>query len=123
MQVVRGVAGAHGLTVDINYEWGYPVTVNNAAEADFAAATVTDLFGAERFEWMANPNAGSEDFSYVLQEVPGAYLNLGACPPEIDPETAPMNHSPFARFDDSVVPDGAVLLAELARRRLTRDAS
>ncbi len=69
---------------------------------------------------MTNPIAGSEDFSYVLNEVPGAYLNLGACPPDLDPATAPSNHSPLARFDDSVVPDGAVLLAELARRRLMR---
>ncbi|HEY7175682.1 MAG TPA: M20 family metallopeptidase [Micromonosporaceae bacterium] len=120
MQVVRGIADAHGLGVDINYEWGYPVTVNNDDEAEFAAATVRELFGDDRFEWMENPNAGSEDFSYVLQQVPGAYLNLGACPPELDPETAPMNHSPFARYDDAVVPDGAVLLAELARRRLAR---
>jgi len=118
MQVVRGIADAHGLGIDINYEWGYPVTVNTDDEAEFAAATVVDLFGDDRFEWMANPNAGSEDFSYVLQQVPGAYLNLGACPPELDPETAPMNHSPFAQYDDAVVPDGAVLLAELARRRL-----
>ena len=123
MQVVRGIADAHGLGVDINYEWGYPVTVNTDAEAEFAEATVVELFGPDRFEWMANPNAGSEDFSYVLQQVPGAYLNLGACPPDIDPATAPMNHSPFARYDDAVVPDGAVLLAELARRRLTQAAS
>jgi hippurate hydrolase len=123
MQVVRGIADAHGLTADINYEWGYPVTVNNDDEAEFAAATVRDLFGADRFEWMTNPNAGAEDFSYVLQQVPGAYLNLGACPPELDPETAPMNHSPFARYDDAVVPDGAVLLAELADRRLRRPSA
>jgi amidohydrolase len=123
MQVVRGIADAHGLGVDINYEWGYPVTVNTDAEAEFAAATVAELFGPDRFEWMANPNAGSEDFSYVLQQVPGAYLNLGACPPDLDPATAPMNHSPFARYDDAVVPDGAVLLAELARRRLAQAAT
>jgi amidohydrolase len=117
-RIVAGIADAHGLGVDINYEWGYPVTVNDTGEAEFAAQTVRDLFGDDRFEWMANPNAGSEDFAYVLDKVPGAYLNLGACPPELDPETAPMNHSPFAQYDDALVPDGAVLLAELARRRL-----
>jgi hippurate hydrolase len=119
VQVVQGIADAHGLGVDINYEWGYPVTVNTEHEAEFAAQTVRDLFGAERFEWMVNPIPGSEDFAFVLEEVPGAYLNLGACPPELDPATAPMNHSPFARYDDAVVPDGAVLLAELAWRRLS----
>jgi hippurate hydrolase len=118
-QVIRGIADAHGLGADIEYEWGYPVTVNNDAEADFAADTIRDLFGDDRFEWLANPNAGAEDFSYVLQQVPGAYVNVGACPPELDPATAPMNHSPYARYDSAVVPDGAVLLAELARRRLS----
>jgi len=120
VRVVQGIADAHGLGIDINYEWGYPVTVNNSSEAEFAAATVADLFGADRFEWLANPNAGSEDFAYVLQKVPGVYLNLGACPPGIDPATAPMNHSSYAQYDDALIPDGAVLLAELARRRLTR---
>jgi hippurate hydrolase len=119
-QVVRGIASAHGLQVDINYEWGYPVTVNDGDEAEFAAQTVRELFGEDRFEWLVNPNAGAEDFSYVLQEVPGAYLNLGVCPPELDPATAPLNHSPLAQYDDTWVPDGAVLLAELARRRLAR---
>jgi hippurate hydrolase len=119
-QVLRGIADAHGLTVDIEYEWGYPVTVNDDGEALFASSVVRDLFGPDRFEWMANPNAGAEDFSYVLEKVPGAYLNVGACPPDLDAATAPMNHSPYARYDSAVVPDGAVLLAELARRRLAR---
>ncbi len=58
--------------------------------------------------------------SYVLNEVPGAYVNLSACG-AADPETAADNHSPSADFDDSILPDGAALLAELAVRRLTRD--
>jgi hippurate hydrolase len=120
VQVVQGIADAHGLGIDIEYEWGYPVTVNDESETDFAVATVRELFGEDRFTWMPNPIPGSEDFSFVLEEVPGAYLNLGACPADLDPATAPMNHSPLARFDDAVVPDGAVLLAELARRRLAR---
>lgn len=120
IQVVQGIAAAHGLSVDYEYEHGYPVTVNDNGEAEFAAATAIDVFGEDRFEWMANPSAGSEDFSYVLEKIPGAYLDLGACPPELDPDTAAMNHSPFAAYDDALVPDGAVLLAELARRRLER---
>jgi hippurate hydrolase len=117
-QVVNGIAAAHGLSADIDYEWGYPVTVNTDSEAEFAASVATELFGAERFGWIDNPGAGSEDFSYVLNEVPGCYVNLGACPPDMDPDGAPNNHSPYARYDDSVVPDGALLLAELAWRRL-----
>lgn len=120
VQVIRGIAAAHGLGVDHEYERGYPVTVNNHDEAEFAAATAIDVFGEDRFAWMANPNAGSEDFSYVLEQVPGAYLNLGTCPADQDPDTVPTNHSPYAIYDDALVPDGAVLLSELAYRRLTR---
>ena len=79
-----------------------------------------ELFGEERFAWMANPEAGAEDMSYVLERVPGAFVNLGACPPGLDPMTAPLNHAAQAHYDDAVVPDGAVLLAELAWRRMSR---
>jgi amidohydrolase len=119
-RVVRGVAAAHGLEVDVDYEWGYPVTINDNAEAVFAAEVAVDVFGEDRFAWLENPGAGSEDMSFVLDRVPGAYLNLGACPPDVDPDTAPTNHSPYAQFDDSVVPDGAALLASLAHRRGSR---
>ena len=70
------------------------------------------------FAWMPQPKTGAEDMSYVLERVPGAYLMLGTCPPDLDPATAPLNHAPEARHDDALVPDGAVLLAELALRRL-----
>jgi hippurate hydrolase len=65
-----------------------------------------------------NPIPGSEDFSFVLEQVPGAFVLLGACPPDADPATAPFNHSAEAVFDDAVLADGATLLAELALRRL-----
>jgi hippurate hydrolase len=118
MDVVHGIAAAHGLTAEAQYVEGYPVTVNDAAEADFAADTVRDLFGEDRFGWMQVPEPGAEDMSFVLERVPGAYLNVGACPPELDYRTAPLNHAAEARYDDTVVPDGARLLAELAWRRL-----
>ncbi|WP_410669068.1 M20 metallopeptidase family protein [Amycolatopsis sp. cmx-4-68] len=116
VQVCRGIAQAHGLGIDVTYEPEYPATVNDAGAYDFVAETIRDVFGAERFTEMADPITGSEDFSRVLERVPGAYLFLGACP--TDPVSAPDNHSPRARFDDSVLGDGAALLAELAVRRL-----
>ena len=70
------------------------MTVNDDAEAEFVAATVTDLFGDERYRWMAKPEPGAEDFSFVLEQVPGAFLFLGACPAGTDPATAPHNHAP-----------------------------
>jgi metal-dependent amidase/aminoacylase/carboxypeptidase family protein len=56
----------------------------------------------------------------VLQQVPGAFIMLGACPPGADLQTAPTNHSAVAVFDDAPLADGAALYAELALRRLVR---
>ncbi|WP_345465214.1 M20 family metallopeptidase [Actinoallomurus oryzae] len=117
-ELIGGIAAAHGLTAELDHEMGYPVTVNDAAEAEFAAGAVADLYGPERFVWVPNPMTTAEDFSYVLEEVPGAFVFLGACPPDRDPSTAPFNHATTAVFDDAVLPDGSALLAELALRRL-----
>jgi hippurate hydrolase len=114
--LVTQVAQAHGLLAEVTHFPGYPVTVNDEGEYAFAVDTITDLFGADRFATMANPEMGSEDFSFVGQLVPSAYVNLSACPAP-DYASAPDNHSPRAEFDDSVVPDAAALLAELALRR------
>ncbi|MGC9668790.1 M20 metallopeptidase family protein [Planosporangium sp. 12N6] len=120
--VVTGIAQAHGLDVDVWIGDGYPVTVNDEGETRFVADTIGELFGASRFDWMAHPEPGAEDFSYILERVPGTFVFLSACPPELDPATAAPNHSPEARFDDGVLPDGAAVLAELAVRRLARAA-
>ena len=117
-RIVQHVAEAHGLSADAKWVPGYPVTVNDASEAAFAGGCVADLFGAGRATSLRNPVPGAEDFSYVLQEVPGAFVFLGACPPGTDPTTAPSNHSARAVFDDSVLADGTALLTELALNRL-----
>ncbi|MFF8846284.1 M20 family metallopeptidase [Streptomyces sp. NPDC015127] len=122
VNVVRGIAGAHGLEAEVDYQETYPVTVNDAAEAEFAAGVVAELHGEERYLWMERPISGSEDFSRVLAEVPGAFLALGAAPAGTDPTTAPNNHSPFAVFDESVLSQGASLLATLALDRLAAPA-
>ncbi|SEM34923.1 M20 metallopeptidase family protein [Nonomuraea pusilla] len=119
VEVVHGVAAAHGLHAEASFGMGYPVTVNDAGEADFAGRTADELFGAGRYFVAPQPVMGSEDFSYVLEEVPGAFVFLGACPPDLDPATAPYNHSPEALFDDGVLPDGAALYAALAHSRLS----
>lgn len=121
-RIVRGIADAHGLTADLEYELLYPVTVNSDREARFAAETAIDLFGEQRFDWAAHPSAGSEDFSRVLDEVPGAMIMLGSPPAGIeDPARAPANHSPLAEFDESVLGDGAAFYADLALRRLAAE--
>jgi len=122
-RLARDIASAHGLTVTADYEDGYPVTVNTGDEVTFAERTVADVLGSGRFVTAPNPIPGAEDFSYVLNEVPGAYLMLGAVPADADPLTAPFNHSAHAVFDDAAVPDGTALYAALALRRLGRGQS
>ena len=119
-RLITDIASAHGLTADAEYAAEYPVTVNDAAEAAFAEQVITEVFGPDRGETARHPITGAEDFSFVLEEVPGAFVFVGACPPELDPETAPTNHSAVAQFDDSVLTEGTALYAELALRRLAQ---
>ena len=88
VRLVRDIAAAHGLEAAAEYTDGYPVTVNDRAEAAFAEHAATGLFGHERFAAQQNPMAGAEDFSYVLERVPGAFLSVGACPPDQAPRPA-----------------------------------
>jgi amidohydrolase len=117
-RLMRGLAAGHGLDVEVNYVPGYPVTRNDVSETAFAQETARELFGNSRNEYMTNPLAGAEDFSRVLNEVPGSFMGIGATPPGVDPVSAPFNHSPHAAYDDGVLPDGAALYAEWAVRRL-----
>ena len=116
VRLAEQIAAAHGCRAEARFEREYPLTVNDGDATTFALGVAADLFGAERVTQLANPLLGSEDFSRVLAEVPGCYLFVGACP--TDPDTAPGNHAPGARFDDSVLGDCARLLAELAIRDL-----
>lgn len=119
VEVCRGIAAAYGVGVDADFVEMYPVTVNDHAEAEFVADSVREALGEERFAPQPNPVQGSEDFSRVLAEVPGAMLFLGSPPAGADPERSPNNHSPLAQFDDAVLTDGAAVYAELAARRLS----
>ncbi|HEX6486816.1 MAG TPA: M20 family metallopeptidase [Nocardioidaceae bacterium] len=121
-RVASGVAAAHGLSVELDYSESYPATVNDDEEYHLAVRTVVDLFGESSYSEMPHPEMGSEDMSFVFEQVPGAYLFLGACPGD-DYASAPDNHSPLAAFDDSVVPDAAAWLAEVALRRLRHPRS
>jgi amidohydrolase len=117
-QLVQQIAAAHGMAATADIGDGYPVTVNDDAEFAFASQTASELFGEQRFITAPYPLTGSEDFSFVLEQVPGAFLMVGACPPGADPNTAAFNHSAEAVFDDAILADGTALYAELAARRL-----
>ncbi|MET3805707.1 hippurate hydrolase [Nakamurella sp. UYEF19] len=117
-RVCEGVAAAHGLTVTIDYRLGYPVTVNIAAEVDRVARLTRGLFGAQAYFPAQQPIPGSEDFAYVLQQVPGAFFGVGATVRGTDPTTAAYNHAPQATFDDAALAVGPAVLAALALDRL-----
>ena len=83
-QLLQGIARAHGLEVTVNYQTEYPTTINNESETLFARNAVEELFDATGYKAMRDPLAGSEDFSRVLNEVPGSFLFLSALTPGAD---------------------------------------
>jgi amidohydrolase len=117
VRLCESIAAAHGMSADAVYTTEYPPTVNDPLQAQFATGVVADVFGEDRFIPLRDPDAGAEDFSRVLAEVPGCYLFLGACPGD-DYDAAQDNHSPLAAFDDAVMTDGVLLHASLAIRAL-----
>jgi hippurate hydrolase len=121
-RVAEGVAAAHDAAVDVDLEPGYPVTINDPDYADFVLDTARSLIGEEGVVEMRAPIMGAEDFSYVLQQVPGAMAFLGGMPAGIDPDTAPKNHSNLVVFDESALPIGVALYAAVAIRHLNGEA-
>ncbi len=117
VRLCRSIAEGYGLTADVKVVEQYPVTANNDAHAEFVGKVAADLFGEEAFIEMPNPIAGAEDYSRVLEEVPGSYIFLGASVDQ-DVTASDVNHSPRAKFDDAVLYRGAALLSELAVRSL-----
>ena len=116
VRAAEHIAAAHGMTAEIRYVRGYPTLVNDADEVA-RAARVTAALGLT-YQEAPVPITGAEDFSYVLQEVPGAYVTLGATPVDVEPAGAPYNHSARARYAEEALPQGAALLAALALDRL-----
>ncbi|MCT1446155.1 M20 metallopeptidase family protein [Brevibacterium casei] len=117
-QLATGIAAAHGCTAEVDFEVQYPVTVNDAAETAWAVDRLRDLLGDDRVQVVAQPIMASEDFSFVLAEVPGTYMMLGAGRTDVPAEQQGDNHSPFVIFDDTVLTEQAAILSHLAITRL-----
>jgi amidohydrolase len=117
-RVATHVAAAHGLTLEFEPVEGYPVTVNDPGAAARVMEAATELLGPRASRIAPAPLMGAEDFSYVLQQVPGAMAWLGACPPGLDPATAPANHSNLVVFDEEPLPAGVALYALMALQAL-----
>ena len=110
-EICQGHGAAYGCRVEIDYEMGYPPTVNDPEKAAFAAEVAREISGADRVEPHANREMGSEDFAYMLEARPGAYLFLGAGP------GAGLHH-PAYDFNDEAAPYGASFFARLVERAL-----
>jgi amidohydrolase len=117
-RVAEGIAAAHGATVELEIEAGYPVTYNDADASALARAVALDLVGPESLGEMAAPIMGAEDFSYVLQQVPGAMVFLGAREPDEDPAMTPANHSNRVTFQEPAMATGVAWYAAVAIRAL-----
>jgi amidohydrolase len=117
-RVATHVGAAHGVEVEFEHEEGYPVTVNDPGAAAAVLEAAGELLGERASRLSPAPLMGAEDFSYVLERVPGAMAWLGACPPGLDPETAPANHSNLVVFDEEPLPAGVALYAQMAMRAL-----
>jgi amidohydrolase len=117
-RVARGIADAHGASVEVEIEPGYPVTVNDGPFAAFVRDVALEVAGADAVADMAAPIMGAEDFSYVLQRVPGAMAFLGARPADQPLATTPQNHSNRVVFDEAALPVGVAMYAAVALRHL-----
>jgi amidohydrolase len=118
-RVAEGIAAAHGATAEVDLEAGYPVTINDPAFTAFVMETARSLIGADKVAELPAPIMGAEDFSYVLQRVPGAMAFVGARPDGLDPATAPQNHSNLVVFDEPAMAVGVALYTAVAIRHLT----
>jgi len=113
-EIATKTAEAFGATAEVNYARGYPATINSAREAAFAAQVGQRLFGKQNVITEHEPTMGGEDFSYMLQAKPGAYVFLG----QGGVEGGCMLHNPNYDFNDEVIPLGAGYLAALVEEAL-----
>lgn len=119
-RLVTRIGEAHGCTVEAEFIDSYPVTVNDPDETAWVFDLLDEQYGRDRVLRLPAPSMASEDFAYVLEEVPGTLVFLGVRPDDVaDGEAAGM-HSERAVFDDGRLGAQAALLADLAWRRLAR---
>lgn len=121
-RVARHIAAAHGAEVEVEITTGFPVTVNDGRIVDLAEKTARALFGDGGWMTMPNPLMGAEDFSYVLQKLPGAMAFLGAAPQGGDWRTCCALHSNRMVLDESVMARGVAMHCGFAQAFLNGEA-
>ena len=96
-EVVEGTAAAYGAKATVKYRRGYPVLKNHAAQTDFAASVAQEIAGKDKVDTDMTPVMGAEDFSFMLNARPGAFIFVG------NGDSAGLHH-PAYNFNDDVIP-------------------
>lgn len=110
-EIARGIAGSFGASVDVHYRRGYPVTFNHADETEFALGVMRKVAGEKSVESNMPPLMGAEDFSYMLEARPGAFVFIG------NGDSANLHHSAYD-FNDEAIPYGISYWVTLAENAL-----
>ena len=119
-RIVSKIAEAHGATAEVRIDEGYPPTVNDARAVALVKQVATEQFGEGAYHEVPAPIMGAEDFSYVLQKVPGAMAILGVAPPGGDPFARAPIHNSKMLVDEAVLPRGVAMHCAFATRFLER---
>jgi len=114
-RVVRGVAEGLGVKAEIDYRLIFAPLVNSAPHTQAIADTAAELVGEAQVDRMQAPASASEDFSFMLEKVPGAYINLG------NGEASAAVHNDRYDFNDDAIPFGAAMFARLVERTLVAE--
>jgi hippurate hydrolase len=111
-EIAEGVAALHGASVKLRYTRGYPVTVNHAEQTSFAAGVASEIAGKDRVNDALPPMMGAEDFSYMLNARPGAFVFVG------NGESSAGLHHPAYDFNDEIIPLGSSYWVRLVEKAL-----
>jgi amidohydrolase len=117
-KLIHAIADSYGIRAEVSFSRATKVLMNDTQAVERVRKVAQELVGNAGYADMDKPMAGGEDYASIVAEIPGAFIFVGACPPERNHATAPTNHSARAMFDDSVLPLGAALLAALAFEHL-----
>jgi len=117
-RLVKGIAASFDATVELNFYRHAPATVNDTAATALAVDAARAVSGQDHVREMAAATMGGEDFAYMLEAKPGAYLMLGAARSDDDP----LLHHPCYDFNDEILPVGASWWATLVEQQLAKDS-
>jgi len=112
-ELSEGTARTHGATASVSYHYAYPATINSAAETDIAISAATATVGPDQVQRNCTPSMASEDFAFMLNSKPGAYIWLG-----VDRDSSVPLHNPHYDFNDEALAIGAAYWVALVNSRM-----